>query len=48
MKIECTKENLVESIAVAEKISGKNLTLPVLNNLLLELRVTSSSYVLQT
>ncbi|MBT4894795.1 DNA polymerase III subunit beta [bacterium] len=36
MKIECTKENLVESIAVAEKISGKNLTLPVLNNLLLE------------
>ena len=35
MKIECTKENLVESISIAEKISGKNLTLPVLNNLLL-------------
>jgi len=35
MKIECIKENLVESVSVAEKISGKNLTLPVLNNLLL-------------
>ena len=35
MKIECLKENLVESVSIAEKISGKNLTLPVLNNLLL-------------
>ncbi|MFQ5661673.1 MAG: DNA polymerase III subunit beta [Candidatus Paceibacteria bacterium] len=36
MKVECTKENLADSIAIAEKISGRNLTLPVLNNLLLE------------
>jgi DNA polymerase III subunit beta len=36
MKIECVKESLLESIGIAEKISGKNLTLPVLNNLLLE------------
>ena len=35
MKIECLKNNLTESIGIAEKISGKNLTLPVLNNLLL-------------
>ena len=35
MKVECTKENLTESISIAEKISGRNLTLPVLNNLLL-------------
>ena len=35
MKIECTKENLVDSISIAEKISGRNLTLPVLNNLFL-------------
>lgn len=35
MKIECKKENLIDIISIAEKISGKNLTLPVLNNLLL-------------
>mgnify|MGYP000032350231 CR=1 FL=1 len=35
MKIECLKDSLTESISIAEKISGKNLTLPVLNNLLL-------------
>ena len=35
MKIECIKDNLTESISIAEKISGRNLTLPVLNNLLL-------------
>ena len=35
MKIECLKENLINNISIAEKISGKNLTLPVLNNLLL-------------
>tara|TARA_B100000315_G_scaffold132281_1_gene121700 strand:+ start:19378 stop:20481 length:1104 start_codon:yes stop_codon:yes gene_type:complete len=35
MKIECTKDNLTDSISIAEKISGRNLTLPVLNNLLL-------------
>ena len=36
MKITCTKERLVEGIAIAERISGKNLTLPVLNCVLLE------------
>ena len=35
MKIECLKENLINNISIAEKISGKNLTLSVLNNLLL-------------
>lgn len=35
MKIELLKDNLIGSIAIAEKISGKNLTLSVLNNLLL-------------
>lgn len=35
MKIECIKDSLTESIGIAEKVSGKNLTLPVLNNLLL-------------
>ena len=36
MKLECSKESLVDSIGVAEKTTGKNLTLPVLGCLLLE------------
>lgn len=36
MKLECSKESLVDSISVAEKTTGKNLTLPVLGCLLLE------------
>jgi DNA polymerase-3 subunit beta len=36
MKVECSKENLVNTIGVAEKTTGKNLTLPVLGCLLLE------------
>lgn len=36
MKVECQKESLVDNIAVAEKTTGKNLTLPVLSCLLLE------------
>jgi len=36
MKVECTKENLLNVVSLAEKISGRNLTLPVLNCLLLE------------
>ena len=36
MKVECSKENLVESIAIAEKTTGKNLSLPVLGCVLLD------------
>lgn len=36
MKIELLKEKLFESAASAEKVSGKNLTLPVLHCVLLE------------
>ncbi len=36
MKVECLKEKLVEAISKAEKITGKNLTLPVLSCVLLE------------
>lgn len=35
MKVECLKENLTNIVSIAEKISGRNLTLPVLNNLIL-------------
>ena len=35
MKIECLKENILENISIAEKISGKNLTHPILNCILL-------------
>ncbi len=36
MNIECIKEKLVYAVSKAEKITGKNITLPVLNCLLLE------------
>jgi DNA polymerase III sliding clamp (beta) subunit (PCNA family) len=36
MKIECMTEKLVEAIGKSEKITGKNLTLPVLSCILLE------------
>jgi len=36
MKIECTVEKLLSAVSKAEKITGKNLTLPVLSCLLLE------------
>ncbi len=36
MKIECTKEKLVEAVSKAEKVTGKNLTLPVLSCILFE------------
>lgn len=38
MKIECLKENLQQAVAVTEKIAGTNLTLPILNCVLLEVR----------
>jgi DNA polymerase-3 subunit beta len=36
MKIECVKSKLAEAVAKAEKITGKNLTLPVLSCILIE------------
>jgi DNA polymerase III subunit beta len=36
MKIECTTDKLIEAVGRSEKITGKNLTLPVLSCLLLE------------
>lgn len=36
MKLECKKDTLIKVINIAEKISGKNLTLPVLNCILFE------------
>lgn len=36
MKIECVKDRIVDAISKAEKITGKNLTLPVLSCVLLE------------
>ena len=38
MKIECIKEKLNIAVSKAEKVSGKNLTLPVLSCLLFETR----------
>lgn len=36
MKIECTRDRIADAIAKAEKITGKNLTLPVLACILFE------------
>lgn len=41
MKIECVKEKLSHAIALSEKISGKNLTLPILSCLFLEAKKSS-------
>jgi DNA polymerase-3 subunit beta len=36
MKIECVKEKIIDAIYKAEKITGKNLTLPILSHIYLE------------
>lgn len=43
MKTECVKEKLTAAVAQAEKIAGKNLTLPVLSCILLEATKNSIS-----
>ena len=35
MKIEVLKENLKTNLTVAERVVGKNLSLPILNNILI-------------
>ncbi len=36
MKIECIKDKLTQAVGKAERVTGKNLTLPVLGSILLE------------
>ena len=36
MKLECAREKLRDAIGLAEKITGKNLSLPILNSVLLD------------
>ena len=43
MKIECIKEHLEEALNKADKISGKNITLPVLSGLYLDAHQNSLS-----
>lgn len=38
MKFICARENLERAFAIAERFTGKNLTLPILGNMLLEVR----------
>ena len=45
MKIECVKEKLQNAVSKAEKVTGKNLTLPVLSNISLE--VTKDALILR-
>lgn len=41
MKFTCIKENLEHATTIAERFTGKNITLPILNNLLLEMQGNS-------
>src|SRR3990167_709200 len=43
MKIECIKDQLEEAFSKADKIAGKNITLPVLSGLYLDARQNSLS-----
>ena len=36
MKVICLQENFKRSLNITQNIIGKNLTLPILNNLLIE------------
>jgi DNA polymerase III subunit beta len=36
MKIECTQENLIKGLNIVSHIAGKNVSLPILNNVLLK------------
>lgn len=38
MKFSCVKENIERAIGIAERFTGKNLTLPILANVLLEVK----------
>ena len=39
MKIEILKENLKNGLNIVEKIVGKNLSLPILNNVLIDIKI---------
>ena len=36
MKILCFKKDLKDAVSICERISGKNLNLPILGNILLD------------
>ena len=41
MKIECLREKLVEAVNKIEKVTGKNITLPILSCILLEVKASN-------
>ncbi len=48
MKVICTHENLKKGLSLASRISGGNLTLPILNNILIttdngQLKISSTN-----
>ena len=48
MRIECSQEKLKRAVGLAEKISGKHLTLPVLSCILLEAKKNNSLIIKAT
>jgi len=46
MKIECLQENLIEAVNIVEKITGKNVSLPILSSIVME--ANNNSLVLKS
>ena len=48
MKIECSQDKIKRAVSLAEKISGKNMTLPVLSCLLLDSSKTKNTLTIKS
>ena len=45
MKISCTKENLSEALSLVSGITGKNINLPILNNILIKVNENKVEFI---
>ena len=45
MKISCTKENLTEALSLVGGVTGKNINLPILNNILIKVNENKIEFI---
>lgn len=45
MKISCTKENLTEALSLVSGVTGKNINLPILNNILIKVTENKVEFI---
>lgn len=45
MKISCTKENLTEALSLVSGVTGKNINLPILNNILIKVNENKIEFI---